>query len=110
MVEAYLKGRQTLRLVVFLLDIRRDPGEQDLSLGPWFEFYRIPYVIALTKVDKISRQQIIRRRESILQALGKPPRPAVLFSARTGAGKEDLWQVMDKYLFPFPAIKLDSPI
>jgi len=53
MIEAYLRERQCLALVILILDIRRDPSEDDLSLRDWLENYRIPYLYILTKTDKI---------------------------------------------------------
>ncbi len=35
MVETYLRERDTLRLVVLILDVRRDPSEEDLQLIDW---------------------------------------------------------------------------
>jgi GTP-binding protein len=96
MVESYLKERSSLRLVLFVLDIRRDPNENDLAMYRWLEFYRIPYLLVLTKIDKLSRQQIMLHRQTILDFFSHPLVPAVLFSARTGAGKEELWREIEK--------------
>jgi GTP-binding protein len=98
MVEMYLKERQALRLVILALDIRRDPTENDLSLFRWFEFYRVPCLIALTKIDKVSKQQISLRKQMIINSIMHPDIPAVLFSSRTGAGKEELWKEIKKYI------------
>ena len=98
MVEAYLKARPTLRLVLFILDIRRDPGEHDLAMLRWLEFYRIPYLLVLTKTDKLSKQQIMQRRREILNSLSPSELPSVLFSARTGEGKEELWMEIEKHI------------
>jgi GTP-binding protein len=97
MVEIYLKERQTLKLVVLVLDIRRDPTENDLSLIRWFDFYRIPFILVITKTDKVSRQQMLLRRNSILNHLEKQAVSAICFSAKTGAGKEELWQEIKKH-------------
>ncbi len=99
MVEAYFKERSALRLVLFVLDIRRDPGENDLAMYRWLEFYRIPYLLVLTKIDKLSKQQTMLHRQVILDFFSHPSVPAVLFSARTGAGKEELWLEIEKSIF-----------
>ncbi len=65
MVETYLKERQSLALVIFILDIRRDPSEDDLSLRDWLEHYRIPYLYVLTKADKLSNNQSVSQRSKI---------------------------------------------
>ena len=40
MVETYLRERETLRLVVLILDVRRDPSEEDLQLIHGCRFIR----------------------------------------------------------------------
>jgi len=99
MVETYLKEGQALGLVVLVLDVRRNPGEHDLSLFKWFESYRIPCLVALTKTDKLSKQQVMNRRRVIMNHLTEQAASAICFSARTGAGKEELWQEIEKYIF-----------
>lgn len=99
MIEAYLKERPNLALVILILDIRRDPSEDDLSLCDWLASYRIPYMYVLTKADKLSNNQAINRRRLIEKLLGisgeaKP----IIFSAKTQQGKNDIWQTMDNHL------------
>lgn len=98
MVETYLKERRTLKLVVLVLDVRRDPTENDFSLLRWFEFYHFPFLIALTKIDKMSKQQANRRRETIINIITRPGLPIIPFSSMTGAGKEELWEEIQKYI------------
>lgn len=63
MIETYLRERQNLAMVVFILDLRRDPSDDDLSLLDWLEYYRIPFTVILTKSDKLSNNQAIARKE-----------------------------------------------
>ena len=103
MIAAYLRERQSLALVVLILDIRRDPSEDDLSLRDWLENYRIPYLYILTKTDKLSNNQSIARKRAIESSLrvsaGKKP---ILFSAITQKGKDDIWQFMEDHLSSLP--------
>ena len=97
MVETYLRERDTLRLVVLILDVRRDPSEEDLQLIHWLPFYQIPFRIVLTKTDKVSNNEFADRRRRIVEKIGSPPEtPLVAFSAKTGAGKESLWREIRK--------------
>ncbi len=99
MIEAYLKNRQNLAMVILILDIRRDPNGDDLSLRDWLEDYRIPYLYILTKTDKLSNNQAINRRRIIEKILhisaGIKP---ILFSAVTQKGKSEIWQALDAHL------------
>jgi GTP-binding protein len=97
MVETYLRLRDTLRLVVLILDIRRDPSVEDLQLIQWLPFYQIPFLIVLTKTDKVSNNEFADRRRRIVEKIGLPSEtPLVAFSAKTGAGKEPLWREIRK--------------
>jgi GTP-binding protein len=99
MIEAYLRERQSLALVIFILDIRRDPSTDDLSLRNWLDDYRIPYLFILTKVDKLSNNQAIAGRRSIEKILGLPAgEKTILFSAKTQKGKSDIWKVLGEQL------------
>ncbi len=99
MLEAYLKERQNLTLIVFILDIRRTPNEDDLSLRDWLENYRIPYLFVLTKTDKLSNNQALNQKRLIEKELGGSVRNrTILFSAKTRRGKEELWQRLDDHI------------
>ena len=103
MIEAYLRERQSLALVVFILDIRRDPSEDDLALRDWLAHYRIPYVYILTKADKLSNNQAIARRRAIERTLGvSAGKKPILFSAVTQKGKDDIWQFIEDHLSSLP--------
>jgi GTP-binding protein len=99
MVETYLKERKTLRLVIFILDIRRDPSADDLNLINWFCFYNISFVFVLTKIDKISRSQVSVRKRRIRELIVMNPCPEMIpFSAKTGEGKEQIWKAIKDIL------------
>ena len=101
MIEAYLSGRQTLRLVVLILDIRRDPSPEDRQLIAWLQFYGIPFLIALTKIDKVTRNQRGERQRLVGERLDLATgHPLILFSARTGEGKDLLWREIGKATLP----------
>ena len=103
MVETYLKERQSLALVVFILDVRRDPSSDDLSLRDWLENYRIPYLYILTKTDKLSNNQAIARQRAIERTLCvSADKKPILFSAITQKGKNDIWQFMEDHLSSLP--------
>ena len=101
MIETYLSQRETLRLVVLILDIRRDPSEEDRQLIGWLQYYRLPFLIVLTKIDKVSRGQRAERQRRITEALELPPALSLLpFSAKTGEGKDLLWREIVRATVP----------
>ena len=97
MVEKYFRERENLCLVILILDVRRDPSEGDLSLLEWLHFYRINVLVILTKIDKLSRNQIKIRQQCIKKILELPlDSDLILFSARTGEGKGAIWKEIEK--------------
>lgn len=95
MIEGYLKNAQHLSAVVVLLDSRREPDERDVRLIDWLRQYDIPVIYALTKIDKLNRQETDRARRSISAALGIAD-DLVLTSAKSGQGIKELWGVIVK--------------
>ena len=97
MIEGYLKNSPHLSAVVVLLDSRREPDERDVRLIEWLRQYDIPVIYALTKVDKLNRQETERARRSMSAALGDTG-DLVLTSAKSGQGIKELWGEIVKYI------------
>ncbi len=97
MIEGYLKDSPGLRAVVVLLDVRRTPDERDSRLIEWLRQYDIPAIYALTKADKLNRQELERARRDI-SALLEPTDPLLLTSAKGGQGVKELWGEIMKRL------------
>ncbi len=96
MIEGYLKNSPDLRAVVVLLDVRREPDERDIRLLGWLRQYDIPAICALTKADKLSRQESDRARRNIMERLELSD--LLLTSARGGQGIKELWSKIGKRL------------
>lgn len=90
MMESYLTGREQLKLLLFLLDIRRDPSEEDLLLMRFAQHYKTPLLLVLTKVDKVGKQEKIQRTHAILNALQATTVPYIHTSSTTGIGRKEL--------------------
>ena len=97
MIEGYLKDAPNLSAVIVLLDSRREPDERDLRLIEWLKQYEIPAIYALTKIDKLNRQETDRARRSISAGL-EIADELVLTSAKSGTGIKELWGAIIKKL------------
>ncbi|MEW5734752.1 MAG: ribosome biogenesis GTP-binding protein YihA/YsxC [Thermodesulfobacteriota bacterium] len=95
LVEGYLVKRQTLRGVVVIVDVRRGPEKEEAELLAFLAEKGIPSVLVATKADKLSRGKAASEVRKIGAAAGQR---AVLFSAETGQGREDLWKVIEGFL------------
>ena len=90
LIEGYLRRTRTLAGVVQLLDIRRDPNEDDLQMLNYLAELELPTVVVLTKIDKLSRQQAETRAGDIMKSLSLSREQTIPFSATTGAGRDEL--------------------
>jgi len=72
MVEEYLSGRETLKAVCLLLDIRHEPTGQDMQLCEYLEHYGIKRLLVATKADKVSANGRAKHLSLIRGALGAP--------------------------------------
>ncbi|MEI6126909.1 MAG: ribosome biogenesis GTP-binding protein YihA/YsxC [Pseudomonadota bacterium] len=96
LIEEYFKNRAPLRLVVLIIDSRRDPVDAEAQFAEWLQSYDIPILFVLTKIDKITGNM----RQKSLGAWQKFLCTDVIlpFSAITGEGKDKLWKVIHQYL------------
>ncbi len=100
MIEGYLEGRESLRLVVMILDIRREPSEHDDMLIEWLRSRQINVAFVLTKSDKFSRSRAIGAHRTIGEHLGVPHEGLIPFSAKTRAGVGEVWRVIEAACLP----------
>ena len=94
MIETYLSGRDTLKGVVVILDIRRTPREEEHNLIAWLEHYAIAGILVLTKTDKLSKTKQNKQRAAIANSLNVDPSDLILFSAKSRKGREDVWDAI----------------
>jgi len=99
MIEGYLKHSTNLGLVILILDIRRDLSENDLNLIHWLSHYDRRVVFVLTKIDKLSKNDVKKRSILLQKHLAHESDfhdNMLLFSSKTGDGKETLWRAINE--------------
>lgn len=93
--EHYLSQRSELALGILLVDIRREPSDNDRAVLAALFDMGVPIVVVATKIDKISS---VFEREQLLQAiqngLGLPEGQPLCVSSVTGEGCRDLWRII----------------
>ncbi len=91
MVEAYLTGRQNLKGVIILQDIRRSPEAEEKDLADFLHHIGVPFFYIFTKADKLSKNKQISRVKQVRKTFSLKEDEFVIFSAKTGQGKERTW-------------------
>jgi len=89
-IEPYLKARSCLSLCLVLVDANVSPQSSDLQLVSFLQSVGRPLLIVATKSDRLSGNQ----QQASLRSLSKEYGGAriLLYSARTGEGRNELWQ------------------
>lgn len=98
MVDLYLKQRRSLLGLILLIDIRRDPGQEESDLVDWLEKSRMPYLIVLTKADKLSKTKQKKRVAAICSHLDRDENGVILFSAKTRKGRETILEEIESLI------------
>ncbi len=90
LIEGYLTKTPQLAGVVQLLDMRREPSDDDVAMLDLLSELEMPTVVVLTKTDKLSRKAAAERTRKISLGLGLDPEQTISFSAMTGEGRDEL--------------------
>lgn len=97
LMEAYFDSGRDIRLVVQLIDMRHDPTAQDLQMIEYMNEKNIPFVVALTKCDKLNKTERSNQLMSICSVLTKYGNISVIpFSATKGDGVDELRRYIEK--------------
>lgn len=98
LVEGYLDRRARGRAML-LIDIRRDAREEEKSMVEWFRHWERPFVVVMTKADKISRGRWKARAARLTKELDleKDEMP-IAFSAKTGEGVKVVKKIIEQQM------------
>lgn len=100
LIESYLGRTTQLRGLVLLLDIRRDPSEDDRSMLDFLAQVEIPTLVALTKSDKVSKSAVPARVNEISRALSLDAGQIIPYSVVTGTGRTELLEAIMQLVAP----------
>ena len=94
MIESYLRRTTQLRGMVLLLDIRREPSEDDRAMLDFLAELGVPTIVALTKADKLTKADARENVAKISRTLALEPDQVIQFSAQTGEGRIELLEAI----------------
>jgi GTP-binding protein len=93
-IDPYLRDRATLALCLTLIDANVPPQESDQELLDFLSASGRPFLVVATKSDKLSGNQLTNTLRQLRER--HPNATVVPFSAKTGKGREELWQEIRK--------------
>lgn len=98
MVEQYLSQRKNLFGLIVLIDVRRDLKTEEMSLVQRLESLEIPYLVVLTKSDKLSKTRQNKRLMSICSQLNREKHGVILFSSKTKQGRDTILEEIENLI------------
>ncbi|MBO5264987.1 MAG: YihA family ribosome biogenesis GTP-binding protein [Ruminococcus sp.] len=96
LIEGYLNSDRDFYLVFLLIDMRHAPSADDLQMIDYLIETERPFVIVLTKADKLKKSERISRMEKFAEEIPHFDEiHTVPFSSRTFEGVEELRKIID---------------
>ena len=97
LINSYFEAQRHHTLLVQLLDCRHAPSADDFQMLKYLHYHQIPYVVALTKADKLKKSQLTKTLEEFENTC----RPygcqkVVLTSGENGYGIPELQAILNK--------------
>ena len=96
LIDAYFTSERSHNLVVALVDIRLDAQALDLQMIDYLKGAGLPFIIALTKADKLSRQKQQSQLRELAASFGVDEMACVVTSAQTGLGIDTLKRFIEQ--------------
>ena len=99
LVEGYLSAQRNIKLIVQIIDIRHKPTKDDYDMISFLYNANAPFVIVLTKKDKLKKTAYEKRIDEVIDELqGYEGVELIPFSAVTGDGLDDIKEVIEDYI------------
>jgi GTP-binding protein len=105
-IEPYLNDRPTLALCLALVDANVPPQDSDRQLLDFLNASGRDFLVIATKSDRLSNNQLRNAMKSLTEAY--PAAPMIPFSAKTRAGRDEVWNKIRRSVTEFPAASLQS--
>jgi GTP-binding protein len=99
LVEGYLSQKRNIALIIQIVDIRHKPTKDDYDMLRFLYKNNAPFVIVLTKKDKLKKTAYQKRIDEVLDELEEFEGVELIpFSAVNGDGLEDVKEVIEEYI------------
>lgn len=95
LIEGYLNSQRNITLVVQIIDMRHKPSKDDLHMIDYLITSELPFILVLTKSDKLNKTKRQEALENIEKEFSKYENLTFLpFSSVTGEGLEKLKSII----------------
>ncbi|MDD6786122.1 MAG: ribosome biogenesis GTP-binding protein YihA/YsxC [Eggerthellales bacterium] len=99
LIEGYFNQERVFALVVSLIDIRHEATALDVNMVEFLKESGLPFMVVLTKADKLSKQQCIKQTAAIRKQLKLDKEtPIMAVSSENGTGIDELRSVITQFI------------
>lgn len=96
LIDNYLNYRENLIGIIQIIDARHKPTKDDKMMVDWLKASGLNFLIAATKVDKISNNKRAKQKKIIFKELNlQTDDNFIFFSSLTGEGGKDVLDYID---------------
>ena len=90
LIGGYFEQERSFNLVISLVDIRHEAQKLDLQMVDFLTEAELPFVVALTKADKITRNKQNQATAALRSSFGLAQEQIIITSSETGLGIDEL--------------------
>lgn len=90
LIGGYFEQERSFNLVISLVDIRHEAQKLDLQMVDFLAEAELPFVVALTKADKITRNKQNQAAAALRSSFGLMQEQIIITSSETGLGIDEL--------------------
>ena len=96
--ERYLVKRNTISLIIFLVDIRHKPTQNDILMYDFIMKSNLPFIILANKADKIAPTKVQNYVEDLKKEFGISFSILLPFSSEKRIYCDTVWDEIEKFL------------
>ena len=94
MIDAYLRERHTLKVVVVIIDAEFGPTSDDLEMLDFLQDKPPRILVVATKLDRLNKAARKPRLKKLQQQLELPENALLGFSSNEAIGHDELWRTL----------------
>ncbi len=94
--EEYLVKRQTISMILFLVDIRHKPTKNDLHMYHYIMSSNLPFMVLANKADKIAVTKVDNYLEDLKKEFGMSFSILLPFSSERKIYNDAVWEEIEK--------------
>jgi GTP-binding protein len=99
-IREYLENRETLRLILHVIDARHNPTELDQDFFYWMATNQMPFCVLMSKADKLSNNKRAKSKAALKKVLAEMniEVPIMMYSSDSRFGIEAVQKLIEEFV------------